>query len=362
LIVALLETINLTHKYGTRHVLRNVNLEIHRGDAFVLIGPTGAGKTTLIRLLDLLETPASGRIYFDGRDVTYPERYTLEIRRRMAVVQQKPVVFNMNVYDNVACGLRWRHEKGRLLRQKAENALELVGMTDYRHRNTRTLSGGETQRVAIARALVTEPEILFLDEPTANLDPVSIAKIEEVLAHTIGEHKTTIVMATHDIHQGQRLADRIGVLIDGEILQIGSPGTIFTAPKNREIAEFVGVENILSGVVVERDDILVGVKVDGGIIQAVSDLAVDEKILVLIRPEDVTLAPGKDISSARNNFQGRITRITPEGHLLRIELDCGFPLLGLITKKSADELNFAIGNEIYASFKATAVRTLRRLG
>jgi tungstate transport system ATP-binding protein len=136
-------------------------------------------------------------------------------------------------------------------------------MADYRNREARTLSGGETQRVAIARALVTEPEMLFLDEPTANLDPVSTTKVEEVLAHIIREHKTTVVMATHDQLQGHRLAGTIGVMIDGEILQVGSPGKIFSSPVNREVAEFVGVENILDGVVVGKDDSLAYIEVNG---------------------------------------------------------------------------------------------------
>lgn len=358
--MALLKTVNLGQKYGESYVLKNVSLEIHKGDTFVVIGPTGAGKTTLIRLLDILETPASGRIYIDGVDVTYPGRHRLEIRRRMALVQQKPVVFNMSVYDNVACGLRWRHEKSKTIRQKAEAALELVDIADYKNRNAKTLSGGETQLVVIARALVTEPEVLFLDEPTANLDPISISKIEEVLAHIIQEQRTTVIMATHDMHQGQRLAGRIGVLIDGEMLQIGSPNTIFTSPRSREVAEFVGVENILAGVITEKDNSLATIEVNGYTVQAISDFEIGEKVFALIRPEDITLTLSKDISSARNVFQGQIAKMTPVGPLLRIEVDCGFPLLGLVTKRSAEELKLTIGDEIHASFKATAVRTLKR--
>ncbi|MFC2022278.1 ABC transporter ATP-binding protein [Chloroflexota bacterium] len=360
--MAFLKTINLGQKYGERYVLKNVNLEIDKGDTFVLIGPTGAGKTTLIRLLDILETPVSGRIYIDGVDVTYSKHHRLEIRRRMALVQQKPVVFNMSVYDNVASGLRWRHEKSKIMWQKVEATLELVGMANYRNRNAKTLSGGETQRVAVARALVTEPEVLFLDEPTVNLDPISISKIEEVLAHIIREQKTTVVMATHNMYQGQRLAGRIGVLIDGEILQIGSPNEIFTSPKSREVAEFVGVENILAGVVIEKDNGLVTVEVNGSTIQTISDLGIGEKVFALVRPEDVTLTLSKETSSARNVFQGKIAKMTSVGPLLRIEVDCGFSLLGLVTKRSAEELELTIGNEIYASFKATAVRTLTRWG
>ena len=175
--MALIETINLGQKYKDVFVLKDVNLNIEKGEVFALIGPTGSGKTTLLKLLDLLEMPAEGRIYFDGVDVTNSKTLRLETRRRMSFVLQKPIAFNMSVYDNVACGLRWRHEKEAAIRPKIGNALELVGMSDYKSRNARALSGGETQRVAIARALVTSPEVLFLDEPTAKLEPISKRRI-----------------------------------------------------------------------------------------------------------------------------------------------------------------------------------------
>jgi tungstate transport system ATP-binding protein len=356
----MIEAYNLGQKYGGRYVLRDVNLRIGRGEVFAVIGPTGAGKTTLLRLLDLLEMPASGKVHFDGVDVTSSGQERLRVRRRMSFVQQKPVVFTMSVCDNVACGLRWRREKDEVIRQRVEGALKLVGMTDYRDRNAKTLSGGETQRVAIARALATQPELLLLDEPTANLDPVSVSKVEEVLAHIVGEHKMTVVMATHDMSQGQRLADRIGVLVDGRILQVGTPNEIFTLPESREVAEFVGIENILAGVVSGKDGSLVAVDVNGSIIEAISDYEVGERVYALIRPEEITLISAKGLSSARNTFQGKIVKMSLVEPLIRIEVNCGFSLLCLVTKRSAEELNLAIGKAVYASFKASGVRIIRR--
>jgi len=359
--MALLETNSLGQKYDGREVLKDVSLEIERGEVFVLIGPTGTGKTTLLRLLDLLDLPSSGKVQFDGVDVTGSRRERLEARRRMAFVQQRPAVFRMNVYDNIACPLKWRHVNSEVIRQKVENVLELVGMADQRSQLARTLSGGETQRVAIARALITDPEVLFLDEPTANLDPISTARVEEVLAHIIREHKTTVVMATHDRLQGHRLASRIGVMIDGQILQVGSPDEIFGSPISREVAEFVGVENIVGGVVVEKDDDLASIKIDGVAIQAVCEFVKDDRVYVLIKPEDITFILSKELSSARNIFEGRISRMTPVGSLVRVEVDCGFPLFGVITEKSRQQLDFKIGKQIYASFKATAVHVIKKL-
>ena len=358
--MALIETVNIGQKYGGQDVLEDVSLSIEAGEVFALIGPTGAGKTTLLRLLDLLEMPAAGSIRFDGIDVTTNKSLRLQARRRMAFVLQKPVVFNMSVYDNIACGLKWRKEKGSALRRRVDQALELTGMAQYAKRNARTLSGGETQRVAIARALAIAPEVLFLDEPTANLDPVSTAKIEEVLAHIIGNQKTTVVMATHNMSQGQRLAGRIGVIMNGRLLQIGSPGDIFSTPGDKEVAEFVGVDNILSGVIVNRDDELVTVDVNGAHIQAISDYPIGAEVHALIRPEDVTLALHKDASSARNTFAGSIAKTFAIGALVRVEVACGFPLFAVVTKKSAEDLDLAVNKKIYATFKATAVHIIKR--
>ena len=247
----------------------------------------------------------------------------------MSYVQQRPLLFSMNVYENVARGLRWRHLKSYVVKRKAEQALELVAMTAYRYRNAKTLSGGEMQRVAIARALVTEPEILFLDEPTANMDPVSTAKIEEVLAHIINERKTTIVMSTHNMSQGQRMATRLGVLMDGELQQTGSVGDIFNQPATGRWPSLSGVENIINGVVAGKDAELIRVDAGGQSIFAVSNLALGDKVYVLIRPEDIVFSLAGQAGSARNVLKSRVSRINTVGSLVRMEVDCGFPLLGV---------------------------------
>ena len=356
----LLETAKLTKEYDGRRVLSEVSIAIEPGEAFALIGPSGSGKTTLLRLADLLEFPSSGSIYFDGVDVTHNQRSRLEARRRMSVVQQKPLVFTMSVYDNVACGLRWRHVKGSLMRRKVEDALALVGMSEHKSRHARTLSGGETQRVAIARALVVEPELLFLDEPTANLDPISTSRIEEVVATIIRERRIAVVMATHDMVQGQRLASRIGVLLNGQLMQAGTPGEIFCSPGSRQVAEFVGIENILPGTVMEREGSLLRVAVNDQHVEAISAQATADKVYVLIRPEDITFSLFQGKSSARNAFGGTITKLTPVGPLTRIEVDCGFPLFGILTRSSAQELELHVGKRIFASFKATATHIIQR--
>jgi tungstate transport system ATP-binding protein len=355
----LLKTAQLGYSADSKALLRNITFEVERAEVFALIGPTGAGKTTLLRLLNLLDTPTSGKIYFNGQDTAESTRLRLQMRRRMAMVFQKPVVFNSNVYDNIAYPLKVRGFGRKEIQTRVEEMLEITDLKGYEKRRARTLSGGEAQRVALARAMIARPELLLLDEPTANLDPVSVSKIEEVLANTIREQETTVIMATHDMSQGQRLADMIGVLMNGEILQTGSPSEIFCSPSNKDVAEFVGVENILSGIISEKDGALVAIDVDGTTIEAISEFSVGDKVYVIIRPEDITFTLAKEMSSARNVFQGEIARMTTVGQLARIEADCGFPLLGVVTKRSAEELKLNLGKKIYASFKATAVHVIK---
>ncbi len=357
--MALLELIDITQQFEAGYSLKAVNLTVDQGDVLALIGPTGAGKTTLIRIIDLLDWPASGQIIFSGTDVTHSKHERLQARRRMAYVQQRPTVFKMSIYDNVAMPLRWRRVPRGKIRQRVEQALDLVDLLGYQKRDARTLSGGETQRVAIARALVTEPQLLLLDEPTANLDPVTTSKIEGILARIIKEGSTTVVMSTHDMAQGQLLAQRIGVLMDGELVQVGQKGDIFKRPQNLKVAGFVGMDNIVKGVITSNEEGVVNIDVNGVLVESVSDYVAGEEVYVGIRPEDITLSFTKTSSSARNVFDGEIKEITYASPFANVELDCGFPLVVLITVRSAKEMELEIGKHLYASFKATAVHIVK---
>jgi len=358
--MAFIETINLCQRYGEQDILDNINLSIERGEVFALIGPTGAGKTTLLRLIDLLDEPASGKIYFDGADTAESPAVRLALRRRMAFVLQKPVVFNLSVYDNVTSALKWRGMRGQSLQEKVNKIIDVVGMSDYSSRNARHLSGGEIQRVAIARALAIEPEVLLMDEPTANLDPLSAGRIEELISNIIRKYTTTIIMATHDLPQGQRLADRVGVLMNGELLQSGSARDVFNSPRSKKVAEFVGVENIIEGVIASSEESIVTIASGGRSIEAISDYAVGEEVCACIRPEDVTLSLSRVSSSARNFFEGEISWLVSMGPLTRVELQCGFPLVAMVTRRSAEEMGLAKGKKVFAAFKATGVHVIRR--
>lgn len=233
---------NLSKSFGNRDVLKNVNLQFERGEIFALLGPSGVGKTTLLRILNFLETPSGGRLSFNGIQLNGSQK--TEIRRRMSMLFQAPAVFNTSVFNNVAYGLRIRGADKDTLVKKVRNALAIVGLDGMEKQRARTLSGGEAQRMAFARAIVYDPDILLLDEPTANLDPANGAKIEDIIKRIRDERGTTIVMATHNIYQVKRIADRVGILLNGELIEVNSREGIFTAPEDARSAAFLKGEMI----------------------------------------------------------------------------------------------------------------------
>jgi tungstate transport system ATP-binding protein len=229
---------NLEQIYGPRTVLRLPKLAVEQGEIFALVGPSGAGKSTLLRLLALLEMPARGQVYFraNGRLVTAATASAAE-RRQVTMVFQRPVLLSRSVRANVAYGLRLRGQRDS--RAQIDAALDRVGLSDLADARPRTLSGGEMQRVALARALVLEPRVLLLDEPTANLDPYNVRLIENLVREQHSRYGTTIVLVTHNVFQARRLAERVGLLLEGELVEVAPADTFFSAPHDPRTAAFL---------------------------------------------------------------------------------------------------------------------------
>ncbi len=228
--------------YNGRCVLDVPALEVHRGEILGLVGPTGAGKSTLLRLLNLLEAPTSGRLAFDGVWLGRPEAAPLALRRRMAMVFQRPVLITGSVSANVAYGLRIRGQRDA--QHRAQAVLAQLGLSALAHADVRTLSGGEMQRVALARALAVEPEVLLLDEPTAHLDPAHVGLIEAVVRAAAQERGMTVVWVTHNIFQARRLATRVGLLVEGKLVEVAPAHEFFEAPRRPETRAFVSGEMV----------------------------------------------------------------------------------------------------------------------
>lgn len=347
----MMELIGVSKNYGQKEVLTNIDLKIKKGVNLGLIGPTGCGKTTLLKIIDLIEPQTSGKIVFDGIDTNINKKERLSIRRRMGIVFQKPIVFKGTVFDNVAYGPDIRGTNIKTMKDEIQEILVSLGLEGYENQDASSLSGGETQRVALARALITQPELLLLDEPTANLDPLSTEKIESFILNLRKEKETTVILATHDLLQGQRLSDEIAIL-NQEIFQIGKPEEIFRKPKSRFVADFVGVKNVLKGTAY----ILEGLsKIYTGNTTIFSSTKIKGDVCLSIRPEDITLSLKSVKTSALNEFKGIITKIDENGSLVHVNVDVGDIFTIYMTRKSFLDLNISLGSEVWIQFKASAV-------
>jgi len=303
----MIEISGLYRTVGDRVLVNDVNLTIPDGMIFGIIGPSGSGKTTLMRMIDLLDNPTKGSIIINGTRATRDKKQQLELRRKMGMVFQKPIVLSTTVFENVSYGLRFRGVKGDELKARVSEAIDLVGLSGYEDRYAPTLSGGEMQRVAIARSMVTRPEVLLLDEPTANLDPASTKKIEELISAINSRYGTTIIMSTHDLDQGQHIAHRIAVVIGGMITQAGTPEEVFFRPVNSEIAKFVGLENIIGGTVAKSEEGLATVSTHGKEIEAVSTEDIGGRVFISIHPDDITLHSGQGIDKNTTSVMSTIS-------------------------------------------------------
>mgnify|MGYP006284490687 CR=1 FL=1 len=299
---------HINKQFGDRTVVNDVNLEIHAGEFFSLLGPSGCGKTTTLRMIGGFETPDAGRILIDGRDITYDEP---EMRPLNTVFQSYALFPHLNVFDNVAFGLRFEKTDSQSKKSNKERvmeALELVALESFSDRRVPQLSGGEQQRVALARALVLEPSVLLLDEPLGALDAQLRARLQVELASLQRKIGITFIYVTHDQHEAFTMSDRIGVMREGKLVQVASPREIYEQPATVDVAKFVGAANLLPGRVVST-----GVVEVSGVKFAAPQTAPLGEGMVMIRPERIHVGPGTQ--------QAVIERVTFAGSTLRVAIN-----------------------------------------
>lgn len=235
---------DLSVVYGGREIISIPRLELFSGKIYGIIGPSGSGKSSLLRVLNLLEKPMAGKLEFQGQPFLYRGKPKLAIQRQMTLVFQKPVLFSGTVLANVLYGLKIRGLKGPDLKKRAIEALTMVGMEGFTQAQAKTLSGGEAQRVALARAIVLNPRVLLLDEPTANLDPANVSIIEKIIDKINQDLGTTVILVTHNLFQAKRLAHEIIFLNQGQIIEQNLTGLIFEDPEKAATKAFLQGEMI----------------------------------------------------------------------------------------------------------------------
>lgn len=337
--------------------LNEVSIKIEKGDYYFIIGPSGAGKTIILEAIAGLQHPASGRVLIDGEDVEdiAPEK------RRIALVYQDYSLFpHMTVYENIAFGLKLRKLPKPEIERKVTAILSRFDIAHLKDRSPYTMSGGEQQRVALARALVTEPDILLLDEPLSAMDRVNRDKFAADLRAIHEEHALTIVQVTHSREEAVSLATRVAVIIDGTLEQEDERDAVFCKPRNRKVGTFVGIENVLEGVVARTGTEGSVIEVNGCSIHAACGMPAGSSVCVFIRAADVSVrSAGSAAGDGNNRFSAVIEEFIPRKSYYLLRISCGFPLYALATEQEIKEKGLVPGGAISVSFCPEAVHVTR---
>jgi iron(III) transport system ATP-binding protein len=356
---------NISKRFGEMAAVTDVSIRVERGEFFGLLGPSGCGKTTTLRIIAGLESPDTGRVEFDGREITTlpPEK------RGFGMVFQNYALFpHLNVFENVAFGLRARRDRvtagsgsDGATTNKVHRALELVQLPGFDNRRVDELSGGQQQRVAIARAIAIEPSLLLFDEPLSNLDVALREETRRELRALVKRLNLTAVYVTHDQAEAFALCDRIAVMGKGSVLQTGAPRELYDHPANAAVAGFLGNNNLLLAMrLTSSNDPVTRFKtIDGGHILNVNAsheelmcLPVNKPCRLAIRPEAIEL---NHKSEGDNQLAARIELIEFGGATTTLRLDAGGLTLEVLVL-SADE--FAIGDECLVTLPSDQIRLL----
>jgi molybdate transport system ATP-binding protein len=349
---------------GTSIQVENLRTPVLPGIT-VLFGASGCGKTTVLRCLAGLERPDAGHIHFNGQVWSDAEKNVFLPARARSVgfVPQEYGLFpHLTIERNVAYGLDKVAPPHR--RQRVAEALDWLGLNGLAHRRPHELSGGQQQRVALARALVTRPRLLLLDEPLSALDTPTRQRLRGELRGWLRHFAIPTLLVTHDRQEAVALGDELLVMHDGQLVQQGLVHEVFSRPASLAVASILAIETIQPGHLLDAADGLVTIAVNGvRLVALAGDLPVGAReVFVCIRAEDVMLSIGQDgHDSPRNHLPGIVRGLTPEGPLVRVKVDCGFPLLALLTTQACRDLSLDTGCAVQAVIKAPKIHLLARV-
>lgn len=314
------ELINLKNVYkyfDGEMILEDLNLTIYENEFVTLLGPSGCGKSTTLRILGGFITPDSGQVIFDGKDITN----LAPNKRNINTVFQKYALFpHMNIAENIAFGLRIQNKSEEFIQDKINYALKLVNLEKFRNRKPSSLSGGQQQRIAIARAIVNEPKVLLLDEPLGALDLKLRQNMQYELMRLKDELGITFIYVTHDQEEALTMSDKIVVMNQGYIQQIGSPQDIYNEPENSFVADFIGDSNIIDAVMI-KDKLVHFLGKDVECVD--TNMGVNKPVDIVIRPEDIELS-----TDGKSTFIGEVTSLIFKGVHWEMDVDVnGYELL-----------------------------------
>ena len=331
-------------------LLQGINLHVAEEEYFVVLGPTGAGKTVLLESIAGLYPVKSGEIWLRGREVTQLEPE----RRNISIVYQDHALFpHLTVKENIVFGLRLRKQIGQEIDKSLNWLAELLGIAHLLDRKPDTLSGGERQKVALARALSIKPQVLLLDEPLSALDPETREGVQRELRQVHDRLKITTIHVTHDFEEAIALADHIAVLGEGCVKQVGTPEQIFRQPNSEFVARFAMARNIFTGEVADRDDGSAIFRTEGIELVVASELR--GQWHASVRPEDILISHQPLHSSARNSFCGIINHVMDKGSTLYLTVNLPPDFTCLVTRRSFEEMGLAKNQRVYITFKASAI-------
>jgi spermidine/putrescine transport system ATP-binding protein len=343
----LLEIDGLTKSYGSGKVLDNVSLQIGDGEFFFLLGPSGCGKTTLLRITGGLIDADSGNVKLNGQSLNNIPAF----RRDINTVFQNYALFpHLNVFDNVAFGLRMKKKPSATIRDKVTKALGLVELAGYETRTPDKLSGGQQQRVALARALVNEPSVLLLDEPLGALDVKLRRQMQLELKHLQRNLGTTFICVTHDQEEAMTMADRIAVMRDGIVEQTGTPEEIYNHPRTRFVANFMGESNFFTGCDISRGHKMIVVNLGNGatVLAPLPQNHADGGLLPGVRPEKIDISTTEPGDSSVNYIPGRVEEIVFAGTMRYYMVRIGNgQLFRVISQTISGRLRAAEGDQVY---------------